>query len=353
MAAADYLITSRCVNLIAQMSTDFGRWLEILETDQRDLSDFESQQMPVKVNASVGFEEQPKQLQNIRLEEAYQQLTSWKFHSEDDLKEAHQLICAAVTPSAGSYRATGMGVYRNNKLVHMTAPAGQAGKSIRMLLSWLEKSDEHPLLKAANFLQQFEFIQPFSVANGCVGRLWFSLILAEWHPAITWLSFEEVFKSNKEEYLDCLRRSVSENDRVPMIEFVLFCLQKSISETLKVEKDRMEEGYGRAPDHLFTSKTLKSSVKSSLLSSDNSSVKGRYSGVSTKNMVLKLLNEQPDWSAARVAEVLNISSRAVEKHISKLKEHGLLVRKGSARGGYWRVTTEIAEQLSLPTEWNE
>ena len=69
-------------------------------------------------------------------------------------------------------------------------------------------------------------------------------------------------------------------------------------------------------------------------------------------MVLRLLNEQPEWSAARVAEVLNISSRAVEKHISKLKEQGVLIRKGSARGGYWRVATEMGEQLSLP-EWNQ
>ena len=127
---------------------------------------------------------------------------------ESDLKNAHQMICAAVTPSAGSYRATGMGVYRNNKLVHMTAPAGQAGKSVRSLLSWLDESNEHPLIKSAIFLQQFEFIQPFSVANGCVGRLWFSLILAKWHPAVAWLSFEKIFKFNKDEYLDCLRRSI-------------------------------------------------------------------------------------------------------------------------------------------------
>ena len=46
-------------------------------------------------------------------------------------------------------------------------------------------------------------------------------------------------------------------------------------------------------------------------------------------------------------EVLNISSRAVEKHISKLKEQGVLIRKGSARGGYWRVATEMGEQLEL------
>lgn len=224
MATLDYLITSRCVNFVAQISTDFGRWLALLESDSHDLADFKFQQMPVKVHASIGFEEQPQQLERIRLEEAYNQLLKWNFHSSDDLKNAHQLICAAVTPSAGSYRATGMGVYRNNKLVHMTAPAGQAGKSVNTLLSWLQQSHEHPL------------------------------------PT--------------------------------------------------------------------------------------------YFGISTRNKVLRLLNEQPDWSAARVAVVLNISSRAVEKHISKLKQQKLLIRKGSARGGYWRVTNGIEEQLSLPADWS-
>lgn len=352
MAAADYFITSRCVNLVAQISTDFGRWLELLESDKSSIESFKSQQLPIKAHASVGMEEQSQSLQGARLDEAYKQLMEWDLHSEADLKSAHQLICAAVTPSAGSYRATGMGVYRNNKLVHMTAPAGQAGKAVRNLLSWLYESNDHPLIKAAIFLQQFEFIQPFSVANGCIGRLWFSLILAKWHPAVAWLSFEQTFKLNKDEYLDCLRRSISENDRVPMVEFILDCLQQAISKTLESEKDRArmleEESLSASlPDH-----SPVSSVKSSLLSSEYGSVKGRYSGTNTRNTVLRLLNEQPDWSAAKVAEVLNISSRAVEKHISKLKEQGLLVRKGSARGGYWRVTTEIGEQLSLP-EWNQ
>jgi len=350
MAALDYLITSRCVNLVAQISTDFGRWLGFLESDSNYLSGFKEQQMPIKSLASVGFEEQPQQLEKVRLEEAYQKLTEWTFDSESDLKNAHRLICAAVNSSAGSYRATGMGVYRNNKLVHMTAPAGQAGKSVRALLEWLQQSEEHPLLKASVFLQQFEFIQPFSVANGCIGRLWFSLILAEWHPAIAWLTFEETFKANKDEYLDCLRRSISENDRVPMVEFILHCLQLTISQTLKAEKNKAQANVVEADVNTLTDETELSSVKSSLLGSVNGSDKKSYSGVSTRKMVLRLLNEQPDWSAAKVADVLNISSRAVEKHISKLKEQGLLIRKGSARGGYWRVTTEIGEQLTLP-EW--
>ncbi|MCK7458667.1 Fic family protein [Idiomarina aminovorans] len=348
MAAPDYSITSRCVNLVAQISTDFGQWLGYLESDSSNLSAFKAQQMPVKVLASVGFEEQPEQLQKVRLEEAYRKLGEWRFGSESDLKHAHQLICAAVTSSAGDYRATGMGVYRNNKLVHMTAPAGQAGKSVRALLAWLQQSHEHPLLKASIFLQQFEFIQPFSVANGCIGRLWLSLILAEWHPAIAWLTFEEAFKANKDEYLDCLRRSISENDRVPMVEFILHCLQLTISQTLEEEKNTARASVAEAGSDTSTNRQELGSVKSSLLGSVNGSDKKVFSGISTRKMVLRLLNEQPDWSAAKVAEVINISSRAVEKHISKLKEQGLLIREGSARGGYWRVTTEIGEQLSLP-----
>ena len=53
--------------------------------------------------------------------------------------------------------------------------------------------------------------------------------------------------------------------------------------------------------------------------------------------MLGLMEENKQISAAGMAEALNLSVRAIEKNIRELREVGILVRHGSARGGYWEV----------------
>lgn len=53
--------------------------------------------------------------------------------------------------------------------------------------------------------------------------------------------------------------------------------------------------------------------------------------------ILELMKENPHISASELASRIGISSRAVEKHISNLKEAGKLKRIGSAKSGYWEV----------------
>ena len=53
--------------------------------------------------------------------------------------------------------------------------------------------------------------------------------------------------------------------------------------------------------------------------------------------ILKLIKENPETSAESLAKIIKISQRAVEKHLSKLKQRGILKRIGPAKGGYWEV----------------
>jgi ATP-dependent DNA helicase RecG len=53
--------------------------------------------------------------------------------------------------------------------------------------------------------------------------------------------------------------------------------------------------------------------------------------------ILSLLAENPHLSIPLIAEALDISTTAVEKNIKKLKEKGLLMRIGPAKGGHWAV----------------
>ena len=53
----------------------------------------------------------------------------------------------------------------------------------------------------------------------------------------------------------------------------------------------------------------------------------------SREKILSLLEEHPDYSARKLAEVIGITQKAVEKHLSKLKTEGLIRRDGPDKGG--------------------
>ena len=61
--------------------------------------------------------------------------------------------------------------------------------------------------------------------------------------------------------------------------------------------------------------------------------------------ILKLISDNKYISAQELAELLGISSRAVEKQIANLKDKGILKRIGPDKGGHWEVDQELANIL--------
>jgi ATP-dependent DNA helicase RecG len=53
--------------------------------------------------------------------------------------------------------------------------------------------------------------------------------------------------------------------------------------------------------------------------------------------ILIMLKAEPELTAKEIAKRLEISPRAVEKQISKLRKEGLLHCIGPAKGGRWEV----------------
>jgi ATP-dependent DNA helicase RecG len=51
----------------------------------------------------------------------------------------------------------------------------------------------------------------------------------------------------------------------------------------------------------------------------------------------KIIYEHPEYSAEKIAEELDVTSRTVENHQAKLKDAGYIERKGDNVGGYWKV----------------
>lgn len=59
-----------------------------------------------------------------------------------------------------------------------------------------------------------------------------------------------------------------------------------------------------------------------------------------KTVILHLVAANNRASASDIAQIMSVTSRTVERYIRELREEGLLVRHGSARGGYWEVRSK-------------
>ncbi len=75
--------------------------------------------------------------------------------------------------------------------------------------------------------------------------------------------------------------------------------------------------------------TIKSSVKDSVKSS-----------VNTEDRILEYLKQNPKITIKELAQILDLTTRAIEKQIAKLKKENKILRVGSARKGYWEIVDE-------------
>ncbi|MEA2013399.1 MAG: winged helix-turn-helix transcriptional regulator [Verrucomicrobiota bacterium] len=57
----------------------------------------------------------------------------------------------------------------------------------------------------------------------------------------------------------------------------------------------------------------------------------------TLHKIIKLIEENSHITTSEMATKLNISRRAVAKHISQLKEEKKLKRVGPDKGGHWEI----------------
>jgi len=60
--------------------------------------------------------------------------------------------------------------------------------------------------------------------------------------------------------------------------------------------------------------------------------------------VLAFLKKNPDASALMISGALEISDRMVRKHISVLKDAGIIKRIGSNKTGHWEVINETKKK---------
>jgi DNA-binding transcriptional ArsR family regulator len=80
-----------------------------------------------------------------------------------------------------------------------------------------------------------------------------------------------------------------------------------------------------------------SSEMSSEKGSELAAAIGATPGAAIDALILRDLATEPTFSARRLAERLQLSQRAVEKHLASLQQKERLRRHGSPRAGHWQV----------------
>lgn len=172
--------------------------------------------------------------------EAYELLTKLNPFSVSDLLNAHRLMMNGLIKENGKFRSQGVGIFDEERVVHVAPPSELVPNHINNLISWYENSSVHPLIKSSVFHYEFEFIHPFSDGNGRMGRMWHTLLLGKWKKIFFWLPIEELIKKRQKEYYDSLVLSDKDGESTVFVEFMLKIIKDSLLE-MEIDKNLTDQ----------------------------------------------------------------------------------------------------------------
>ncbi len=321
-----FTLTNHLLDLVAQFSEKLGAWAgqndtrltpmlrrgnrirtiqASLEIEQNTLT---VEQVSAVIEGKPVFGP-PREIQEVRNAfAAYEQMDVWNPCNGDDLLSAHGLLMSVLVDDYARYRSGGVGVYQGDVLIHMAPPANRVPDLMADLLCWLEETDLHPLLAGSLFHYEFEFIHPFSDGNGRMGRLWQTLILAQWRPSLAWLPVETVVRDRQQAYYDALGRADAQAEGTVFVEFMLQALLQALELALQQDEgvsDEASDGVNIMLDALDL-------------------------------RLLGYFREQPLITQLELMTLTGKSLSTIQRRIRKLRQHHLR-RVGSDKSGRWEV----------------
>ncbi len=232
---------------------------------------------------------------------AYALAPSLDPYSAEDLLRAHRVMMEGLVEGAGCFRAKNVGVFDGAELIHAGTPASYVPGVVGDLFAWLASTDLHPLLSSCIFHYEFDFIHPFANGNGRTGRLWHTMLLARWRPALAWLPVESVIRERQQGYYAALAQS---NRNGSSEAFVTFMLE-----------------------------VIRDALRPFAIPDEGSDARERQA--------LSYFSTNPTRTVSELADMLGRSKRSAERLVAKLRKDGLLVHEGGARGGRWVVVDEL------------
>lgn len=259
----------------------------------------------------------PDEIQEVKNAiEAYRLMPQLDALKEKDLLKAHELMMKDLVKQAGHYRQEGVGVFDGNgNCLHMAPPADRVPQLMGDLFRWVSTTKEHPLIHSCVFHYEFEFIHPFIDGNGRMGRFWQTMLLSRWKGIFAWLPVETIVREHQQEYYHVIAQSDAAGNSTTFVEFMLKCLLDAMENYEDTEETK--ELHGKLHDKLHD----------------------KFPDLSEKAIaVLEVINAHRGFNAVEIGEQVGLSERQIKTYITRLKEVGLIVRVGSNKTGYWKVT---------------
>ena len=235
-----------------------------------------------------------KEVQNAY--EIYERLEELNENSVKDLLLAHKIMTSELIKESGRFRSKNAGVYQGDKLIHMGTLPEYIPELINNLFLWLKKSEEHPLIKAAVFHYEFEFIHPFQDGNGRIGRLWYSLILSKWKKFFAWLPIESLVQKCQKEYYIAINNSNRDGESTEFILFMLKIIKETLIELIEIQKstdkstDKNKEKIKSLIEYLNQNNSINNKEAQNLLDISESAAK-RFLNKLVKENILEAVGE--------------------------------------------------------------
>lgn len=342
-----FKITSRILNLVAEISAKIERYAILLEQDTelrlRKANRIKTIHSSLAIEGNELTEGQVRDIINGRnvvaplreIQEVKNAIATYDLFptlnpfDEKDLLLAHKTMMQSLVDNPGHWRTSGVGVFGETGCVHLAPPASRVPGLMTDLFEWLKNSDDHLLIRSCVFHYEFEFIHPFIDGNGRTGRLWQSLILSQLHPLFAHLPVENMVYSNQQAYYDAITSSTVAGESAPFIEFML----GEILTTLKRgEADTLSGTVEYVPIK------VQGIFPNNIPNIFPNNIRSKYPQVAQAVWhVASILNNTPGASADQIGKAIGISGRMVRNHIATLRNLGIIERIGSNKSGYWKV----------------
>ncbi len=158
--------------------------------------------------------------------EAYDRVMTFDPYAIQDFLKAHALMTQGLVAESGKFRS-------GDVAVHIGARPQFVPQLMEDLFAWAKGSELHSVLKSAILHYEIETIHPFADGNGRMGRLWQTLLLAQWNAIFAWIPMESVLYQNRPQYYKAIEAARKANDSGVFIEFTLSALCEIIEEQAK------------------------------------------------------------------------------------------------------------------------
>lgn len=255
----------------------------------------------------------PKEIREVKnAYDAYEEILTLDPYRQKDFFKAHRLLTAGIVNEAGKYRSRDIGIFDEiGNVVHMGARPQYLQALMDDLFAWGKNDNTPELIKSCVFHYEIETIHPFADGNGRMGRLWQTVILANWNPIFAWIPIETLIYENQRDYYKVLEQVDQETNSNRFIEFMLAIILKTLKSYLTVTSN-LEQ---------------KIDIPEGLTDSE----------AKTYVLVTKYLTEYESINTTVTAKLIQKSVATARKHLAKFVSLGLLVAQGSNKNRSYHI----------------